>query len=118
VMIILGTGHTLRSFKKDDWNSFGGLGVVDPTNDLPLINILFHASETALIESFAQEMKGNIYTFNKSLIPEINNPKNPSTQIDDARPENLKKLKNFFEEMLEENKNSFAAIRMSLKKER
>ncbi len=70
-MIILGTGHTLRSFKKDDWNSFGGLGVVDPTNDLPLINILFHASETALIESFAQEMKGNIYTFNKSLIPEI-----------------------------------------------
>lgn len=109
-MIILGTGHTLRSFKKDDWNSFGGLGVVDPTNDLPLINILFHASETALIESFAQEMKGNIYTFNKSLIPEINNPKNPSTQIDDARPENLKKLKNFFEEMLEENKNSFDEI--------
>jgi predicted acylesterase/phospholipase RssA len=109
-MIILGTGHTLRSFKKDDWNSFGGLGVVDPTNDLPLINILFHASETALIESFAQEMKGNIYTFNKSLIPEIHNPNSPSTQIDDARPENFRKLKNFFEETLEENKQKFDEI--------
>ncbi len=109
-MIILGTGHTLRSFKKDDWNSFGGLGVVDPTNDLPLINILFHASETALIESFAQEMKGNIFTFNKSMIPDVMNPRYPSTQIDDASPENLKKLRYFFEETLEENKSKFDDI--------
>lgn len=106
-MLILGTGHTLRSFKKDDWNSFGGLGVVDPTNDLPLINILFHASETALIESFAQEMKGNLYTFNKSLIPGIDSANYPSTQIDDASPENLKKLQRFFEETLEDNKSQF-----------
>jgi predicted acylesterase/phospholipase RssA len=109
VMIILGTGHTLRSFKKDDWNSFGGLGVVDPSNDLPLINILFHASETALIESFAQDMKGNIFTFNKSMI-DVMNPKYPSTQIDDASPENLKRLQYFFEEMLEDNKQQFETV--------
>ena len=109
-MIVLGTGHTLRSFKKDDWNSFGGLGVVDPVNDLPLINILFHASETALIESFAQEMKDNVFTFNKSLIPSIANPAYPSTQIDDASPENLKKLRYFFEETLEENKDKFDQV--------
>ncbi len=109
-MLILGTGHTLRSFKKDDWNSFGGLGVVDPTNDLPLINILFHASETALIESFAQDMKDRVFTFNKSLIPSELDPGSPNTQIDDARPENLKKLQRFFEEMLEENKKQFDDI--------
>jgi hypothetical protein len=109
-MIILGTGHTLRSFKKDDWNSFGGLGVVDPVNDLPLINILFHASETALIESFAQEVKDSVFTFNKSLIADLHNPRNPSQQIDDAGPENLKKLQYFFEEMLEENKSKFDEV--------
>jgi predicted acylesterase/phospholipase RssA len=109
-MIIFGTGHTLRSFKKDDWNSFGGLGVVDPVNDLPLINILFHASETALIESFAQETKDNVFTFNKSLIAGGGNPRYPSQQIDDASPENLKRLQYFFEETLEENKAKFDEV--------
>lgn len=107
VMIVLGTGHTLRSFKKDDWNSFGGLGVVDPTNDLPLINILFHASETALIESFAQDMKDNVYTFNKSLIPGEGTSGYPTTDIDDATPENLQRLHKFFEETLEEHQSKF-----------
>lgn len=41
VMIGLGTGTVNRSVKKEAWNSYGSLGVVDPVNDLPLINILF-----------------------------------------------------------------------------
>ncbi len=106
-MIILGTGHTLRSFKKEDWNRFGGLGVVDPVNDLPLINILFHASETALVESFNQEIGDNVYVFNKSLIYDQEKSGYPSQQIDDASPENLKALEYFFEETLEENKTQF-----------
>jgi predicted acylesterase/phospholipase RssA len=110
IMIVLGTGYTLRSFKKDDWNSYGGLGVVDPVNDLPLINILFHASESALLESFAEEMGADLFVFNKSMIPAIGKPNNPSTQIDDASPENLKKLKIFFEEMLEANQKSFDKV--------
>src|SRR5690606_33738988 len=55
IMIGLGTGYTNRSIKKEDWNRFGALGVVDPVNDLPLINIFFHASESALWDSFASE---------------------------------------------------------------
>ncbi len=107
-MIMLGTGHTLRSFKKDDWNNFGGLGVVDPVNDLPLINILFHASESALTESFTQELnKNDIYMFNKSLILNEENPNTPSTEIDDASPENLKKLRNFAQEIIEDNQTRF-----------
>ncbi|GJL84464.1 MAG: patatin [Micavibrio sp.] len=106
-MIMLGTGHTLRSIKKEDWNNYGGLGVVDPVNDLPLINILFHASETALMESFGEEMGKNLYVFNKSMVLDINNLNTPNTQIDDASPENLARLKVFFEEMLEDNKKQF-----------
>lgn len=30
IMILVGTGYTGRSYKKEDWNRFGGLGVVDP----------------------------------------------------------------------------------------
>lgn len=107
IMIVLGTGHTLRSFKKDDWNRFGGLGVVDPVNDLPLINILFHASETALEESFGEELGENLYVFNKSLVHSRERANYPNTRIDDASPENFKRLKNFSEEMLEDNKKSF-----------
>lgn len=112
VMIVLGTGHRLRSFKKDDWNRFGGLGVVDPVNDLPLINILFHASETALMEGFGEELGDNLYVFNKSLVGNGNaDPyRTPGTQIDDASAENLKRLKFFFEEMFEENKDRFDDI--------
>ena len=110
IMITLGTGHTLRSFKKDDWNRYGSLGVVDPVNDLPLINILFHASESALIESFDQEMGDNVYTFNKSLISGADQGQMPSTQIDNASPENLRKMRNFSEEMIEENRAKFDKV--------
>ncbi len=107
IMVLLGTGHTLRSFKKEDWNNFGGLGVVDPVNDLPLINILFHASETALVESFAQELGNDLFVFNKSMLVDVDPAIAPNTQIDDGSPENLKRLEGFFQAMLEENKKPF-----------
>lgn len=107
IMIMLGTGHTHRSFKREDWNKLGGLGVVDPVNNLPLINILFHASETALLDSFAQEVGDDMYMFNKSMIAGEKTERSPNTQIDDASPENLKRLYHFFEDTLEENKTQF-----------
>jgi len=110
IMILLGTGHTLRSFKKEDWNRYGGLGIVDPMNDLPLINILFHASETALVESFWQELGEDLYVFNKSMLVDVDPEIQPNTQIDDANPENLKKLEHFFRATLEENQKSFDAL--------
>jgi len=103
IMIILGTGYTNRSVKKEDWNRYGALGVVDPVNDLPLINIFFHASETALMDGFAEEMGDNLYIFNKSMIPGLGDPNSPSTQIDDASPDNLKKLEGFAGQIMEEN---------------
>lgn len=107
IMIILGTGYTNRSIKKEDWNSFGALGIVDPVNDLPLINIFFHASETALMDSFAEEMGSNLFIFNKSMISTLGEPDAPSTQIDDASEENLKRLRHFSESIIEENQNRF-----------
>lgn len=110
IMIILGTGYTNRSVKKEDWNSYGALGVVDPVNDLPLINIFFHASETALMDSFAEEMGENLFIFNKSMIPGLRDPDAPSTQIDDASPENLKRLERFAYEIMEENEAALDAV--------
>lgn len=107
VMIILGTGYTNRSIKKEDWNRYGSLGVVDPVNDLPLINIFFHASESALMEGFAEEVGSNLYVFNKSMVGAASNPDAPSTQIDDASPENLKRLNHFAEDIYEENRVKF-----------
>lgn len=55
-------------------------------------------------------MEDDVYIFNKSMIPDVGKPDAPSTQIDDASPENLKRLKNFFEEILEENKEKFDTV--------
>jgi patatin-like phospholipase/acyl hydrolase len=107
IMIILGTGYTNRSVKKEDWNRYGALGVVDPVNDLPLINIFFHASESALMDSFAEEMGNNLFIFNKSMFQDSGKPGNANPQIDDASSENLQALKNFSESIVEENKSSF-----------
>lgn len=106
IMIGLGTGYTNRSYKKEDWNRYGSLGVVDPVNDFPLINIFFHASESALLETFGNEMGHDLYIFNKSLVADPQDDW-PSPQIDDAAPENLKKMKNFAEVIIEENQKSF-----------
>lgn len=110
IMIILGTGYTNKSIKKEDWNRFGALGIVDPVNDLPLINIFFHASETALMDSFAEEMGDNLFIFNKPLVGESGDPTMPSLQIDDASPENFKKLRAFHEMVIEENRDRFDAL--------
>lgn len=107
IMILLGTGYTLRSIKKEEWNSYGGLGVVDPVNDLPLINILFHAPESALIESFQQELGDDLFVFNKSLVADIGKPDAVSLAIDDASDGNLKSMRNFSEALLEEQSKEF-----------
>lgn len=110
IMIVLGTGYTNRSFHGEVWNRFGSLGVVDPKNDLPLINIFFYASETALMGAFEKEMGANLKVFNKSLVSGPFLEDYPSTQIDDASPENLRRLKNFFEMTLEEKRKEFDAL--------
>ncbi len=101
VMIGLGTGYTNRSIKREKWNKYGALGVVDPVNDLPLINIFFHASESALSHSFVHEMGDNLHMFNRSILDD--DPTTPSAEIDDGSPENLKKLRHFAESIMEEN---------------
>lgn len=110
VMILLGTGNTRRSYKKEEWNSFGGLGVVDPVNDLPLINILFQAPESALIDSFADEIGSNLFLFNKSITRTEGGPTTPTLQIDDASPENFAKMRLFAEEIIEENAKAFDQV--------
>lgn len=108
-MIVLGTGYTNKSIKREEWNRYGALGVVDPVNDLPLINILFNASESALMDTFEAEMGKNLHVFNKSLL-DPNRRENPSAQIDDASPENFRRLRIFTEELLEEHKSQFEEI--------
>ena len=110
VMILLGTGFSVRSISKEQWNSYGGLGVVDPVNDLPLINILFQAPESALAESFRDELGDNLHIFNKSILSDSDHPESPSLSIDDASPENFKRLKAFADTIMEENSQSFDQV--------
>jgi uncharacterized protein len=109
VMIALGTGYTNKSIKKDEWNSFGSLGVVDPVNDLPLINIFFHAPESALLDAFKDEMRGNLHIFNKSLVTERKSDW-PSIQIDDGSPANMKRLKDFADGIVEDNRAEYEKV--------
>ena len=65
------------------------------------------APESALMDSFAEEMGENLFIFNKSMFANRSKPGSPNPQIDDASPENLKALQRFFEEILEENQTKF-----------
>jgi patatin-like phospholipase/acyl hydrolase len=104
-MLCFGTGYTSKSLTKDEWNQFGALGVVDPVNDYPLINIFLHASESALMQAFSEELgDDNLYIFNKSMFD--NNGYEgvlPSSDIDNATDINIQNLKNFGHAILEEN---------------
>ncbi len=60
------------------------------------------------MEGFAEEMGSNLFVFNKSMLSDKSGY--PNTQIDDASPENLKRLYHFFEETLEENKAKFETV--------
>lgn len=109
IMIGLGTGYTNKSIKKDDWNRYGSLGVVDPVNDLPLINIFFHATESALLDAFAAEMKGDLYLLNKSMVTERQSDW-PSIQMDDGSPANMKRLRDFADAIIEDNRGHYETI--------
>jgi predicted acylesterase/phospholipase RssA len=102
IMVVLGTGMTQISFTKNQWNKFGALGVVDPAHGSPLINIFFHATESALSSTFEEKTHDNLYIFNKSLVPTTKKHSLPSQDIDDARPENIKRLKDFTNEIIKE----------------
>ena len=104
IMIVLGTGYTNRSYRKEQWNRFGSLGVVDPVNDLPLINIFFHASESALMEGFAEELGDDLFVFNKSMVGQAILKDVPTTQIDDASPDNLMRMRVFSQALIEEQR--------------
>ncbi len=110
IMILLGTGYNLRSIKKDEWNSYGGLGVVDPVNDLPLISILFHAPESALVESFSTELADNLFVFNKSMLKKDPEGIYPNEAIDDASPDNMERLERFGEKMIEDHQDQFDTL--------
>lgn len=107
IMVCLGTGITNRPIHKDEWNRFGALGVVDPANDLPLINIFFHASESAMMESFGKELGRDLFMFNRSMLLPIPGETLPSVDIDDATPENMARLERFAHVILEDNKTQF-----------
>lgn len=109
IMLGFGTGYTNKSIKKDEWNRYGALGVVDPVNDLPLINIFFHASESALLDAFETEMNGNLYLFNKSMVTG-READWPSLQMDDGSPQNMKRLKDFAEAIIEENRKQYETV--------
>jgi predicted acylesterase/phospholipase RssA len=110
VMLCLGTGITNRAIHKDEWNRFGSLGVVDPANDLPLINIFFHASESALMEAFGRDLGDNLYLFNRSLLDAMPGEVFPAVDIDDATPENMKRLERFAQILIEDNAGQFDQI--------
>lgn len=109
MMIGLGTGFTNKSIKKDDWNRFGSLGVVDPANDLPLINIFFHAPESALLDAFQEEMGDNLFLLNKSIVTN-RSVHTPSIQMDDGSPQNMKRLKDFADGIIEDNRAQYETI--------
>ncbi len=105
-MISLGTGYMNTSIPQEVWNRFGSLGVVDPVNDLPLINIFFHASESALMHGFLTETGQNLHIFNAPLDKFDSSDSMPSQDIDDGSPENLKRLKLFAEQIIEDNQKA------------
>lgn len=100
-MICLGTGVVNKPITKEEWDEFGPIGVVDPANDYPLINIFFQASESALINSFAEDLGHRLFVFNESLHGHYTDPRYPSTSIDNATPENLARMKRFAYMMME-----------------
>ena len=110
VMIALGTGFTLKSISQEEWNSYGNLGVVDPANDLPLINILFHAPESALLDGFHAELGAGYHSFNKSILAAEGNEHTPSVTIDDASAGNLRAMKHFAGRIIEEQADALDAL--------
>lgn len=107
IYVLLGTGTTRRVIRGAEWNRYGPIGVVDPVNDLPLIKILFQATGNALWESFSSEIGENLFVFDRPL---NENDDGPDDRIDNAEPENLKKLIVFSESLIEENRKKFDAL--------
>lgn len=110
IMIALGTGRINKKVTKSDWDKYGALGVVDPANDFPLINIFFHASETALLDTFTQEIQDRLFILNKSLVHGENRAEFPSTELDNGDPKNIKRMKNFAKMIIEEQEESLNTI--------
>lgn len=107
VMTFVGTGRLNFSFTSDSWNKLRVIDFVSDRHGHPILNMLTDMPTQAALQMLRGILDEDLFVFNKDIDPK--NPKagDPSYDLDDARPETLRKSQRFGRTFSEENRHEF-----------
>ncbi|MBV6631985.1 MAG: patatin-like phospholipase family protein [Alphaproteobacteria bacterium] len=109
-VISLGTGSLTRAFKYEDAKRWGGLGWINPNNDVPVLNASFDAQSSAANQHM-EFMLGDQFIRLEEPLRDDEDPKlSPNDAFDDASPENMAKLQRFADRMIKQNTDKIDVI--------
>ncbi len=106
VVVHLGTGMVGNSLSPDEWNRLGTLGMVSKERGAVLLSLAVNIGILDMADELNEEIGDRFISFNGNIDYE-DRKVHPSTEMDDARPENMKRLEVFADRIISENAADF-----------
>lgn len=106
VIVHLGTGCVENSMSPDEWNRLGPLGMLNKAKGSVLISLATDMGMIDTLDDVREELGDRLISLDSTIDFE-DKTNDPSTSMDDASPENMKKLEKMALDIIAENKNDF-----------
>ncbi|MAJ63454.1 MAG: hypothetical protein CL558_09230 [Alphaproteobacteria bacterium] len=109
-MMSFGTGSVTRPFQYEDAKNWGGLGWINPKNDVPIVSSSMDGQSSSADQNMEFLLGDNYIRLDAPLSHPEKKGKAPNDAFDDASPENLKKIVDFADRMIIDNSEKIDRI--------
>ncbi len=106
VLVHVGNGNPGNGLSPEEFNNLSPLGMVSAAHGNVLTSLMLKMAMLDCEADMQDELGANLFTFDRS-IPLHGGPDNPSMELDDSRPENLKNLAKHADKIIAENNEAF-----------
>lgn len=106
IIVHVGTGNSNNSVSPEEFNTMGTLGLISPANGSILLSLIVDMGMIDVQNDMKDEIGDRFFSFDGEIDLE-EGADSPSISLDDARPENLKRLEKLAEKII---KNSDSDI--------
>lgn len=114
VIVHVGTGNSINSVSPEEFNAMGTLGLISPANGSILLSLIVDMGMIDVQNDMKDEIGERFFSFDGEIDLE-ENADSPSISLDDARPENLKRLEKLAEKIIQNNDDDIGRLCSVLK---
>ncbi|MEM6902522.1 MAG: hypothetical protein AAF556_04715, partial [Pseudomonadota bacterium] len=110
IVISLGTGSLTRVFEYEDAKNWGGLGWINPNNDVPAIASAMDGQSSAANQNMEFLLGDQFIRLDAPLKDDEDPDEAPNDAFDDASPENILKVQRLADRIIEQNSDKIDRV--------